>query len=210
MSQELIDRFHRLYYDAAQSGGTWYNTYWMGVSTQKCPLDLWVYQEILFKVRPGLIVECGTYAGGSALYLAQLCDLLGRGQVVTIDVEDRARASHPRLSQVIGSSVDPRVVDHVRELAADPGPVLVILDSDHRAGHVLEELRSYAPLVTPGSYLIVEDTNLNGHPVQPGFGPGPMEAVQAFLRENPDFAPDGSREKLLLTFNPSGYLRRIR
>ena len=86
---------------------------------------------------------------------------------------------------------------------------MVILDSDHSRDHVLAELRAYAPMVTTAQYLIVEDTNVNGNPVLPEFGPGPMEALDAFLAENDDFEPDDEREKFLLTFNPRGYLRRV-
>ena len=85
----------------------------------------------------------------------------------------------------------------------------MILDSDHSYDHVLAELHAYSPIVTPGSYLIVEDTNINAHPVYEEFGPGPMEAVQDFLKERDDFEVDHSREKLLLTFNPHGWLRRL-
>jgi cephalosporin hydroxylase len=99
-------------------------------------------------------------------------------------------------------------VARVRDFVEDREPVVVILDSDHGKDHVLEELRRYAPLVTSGSYLIVEDTNINGHPVLPDFGPGPMEAVETFLSESDDFSVDTTREKLMLTFNPRGYLRR--
>ena len=95
-----------------------------------------------------------------------------------------------------------------REFVGDRAPVIVILDSDHSYAHVLEELRLYAPLVTSGSYLVVEDTNVNGHPVDPDHGPGPMEAVLDFLRESDEFAVDESREKFLLTFNPHGFLRK--
>jgi cephalosporin hydroxylase len=97
----------------------------------------------------------------------------------------------------------------VAERAAGAGRVLVVLDSDHSRDHVLAELRAYAPLVTPGSYLVVEDTNVNGHPVYEAFGPGPMEAVQDFLKERDDFEVDRSREKFLLTFNPGGWLRKL-
>jgi cephalosporin hydroxylase len=85
---------------------------------------------------------------------------------------------------------------------------MVFLDSDHTREHVLAELRSYADFVTPGSYLVVEDTNLNDHPVVAGFGDGPMEAVEDFLAERDDFVSDPDAEKFLLTFNPGGYLRR--
>jgi cephalosporin hydroxylase len=84
----------------------------------------------------------------------------------------------------------------------------VILDSDHERDHVLNELRLYAPLVSAGSYLIVEDSNVNGHPVVSDFGPGPAEAVEQFLAETEEFEVDRSREKFFLTFNPSGYLRK--
>jgi cephalosporin hydroxylase len=87
---------------------------------------------------------------------------------------------------------------------------MVVLDSDHHAEHVLNELRIYGEMVTVGNYLIAEDTNVNGHPVKPEFGPGPWEAVETFLKENPAFAVDSKREKFLLTFNPGGYLIRVR
>jgi cephalosporin hydroxylase len=87
---------------------------------------------------------------------------------------------------------------------------MVVLDSDHHMPHVLNELRIYSKLVTKGNYLILEDTNINGHPVDRKFGPGPMEALEAFQREDSDFVSDRSREKFLMTFNPKGYLRKIR
>lgn len=208
-----IDAFHRLYYDLAQTGGTWKDTYWFGVGVQKCPLDLWIYQELLFDVRPHLIVETGTCDGGSAYFLASICDLLGQGRVWTIDLDTLRAPSwpkHPRITYVAGSSTDPDVVRRVRNEAAMADCVLVILDSDHSRDHVLAELEAYAPLVTRDSYLIVEDTNVNGHPVSPEFGPGPLEALEKFLPDHPEFEVDSSREKLLLTFNPRGFLRRVR
>ena len=87
---------------------------------------------------------------------------------------------------------------------------MVLLDSDHHMDHVLNELRLYHPLVTPGSYIVVEDTDMNGHPILPKHGPGPMEAAQQFLKETSGFEVDAAREKLMLTFNPRGYLRRVR
>jgi cephalosporin hydroxylase len=197
--------FHRMYYGSPDR--TWDNTTWLGTPMLKCPLDLWVYQELLCRVRPDVILETGTNQGGSAHYLASICDLLGNGRVVTVDISSEwERPEHPRITYLQGSSTAPEVLDEM--VAAASGTVMVILDSDHSAAHVLDELIAYCPLVTPGSYLIVEDTNVNGHPAAPGWGPGPMEALERFLPSHPEFTSDADCEKLFLTFNPRGYLRR--
>jgi cephalosporin hydroxylase len=204
---DLVDEANRRYYESR----VWLDTYWLGVPTQKCPQDLWVYQEILVETRPDVIVETGTAAGGSALYLASICDLLDRGEVITIDILERTDAlpRHPRITYMRGrSSVDPPLVADVREQVAGRR-AMVILDSDHSREHVLAELHAYAPVVAEGCYLVVEDTNLNGHPVTAQSRPGPWEAVDGFLAETTDFEVDRSREKLMLTFNPRGYLRRL-
>lgn len=203
----IVDQFHRLYFN---DPGTWQNTRWLGVRALKCPLDLWIYQELLEELRPQLIIETGTADGGSAYFLASMCDLLGAGDIVTIDIESNpARPVHPRVTYIHGSSVDPEVIAQVRARLPISGNVLVILDSDHRAPHVERELSLYAGMVTAGSYLIVEDTCVNNHPIAPDFGPGPMEAVTAFLTGNDQFVVDESRQKFHLTFNPRGYLRRV-
>jgi cephalosporin hydroxylase len=206
---DVVERFTEIYYEGALFGETRADTRWLGVRTDKCPLDLWIYQELLHELKPDLIVETGTAFGGSALYFASVCDLLEHGQVLTIDVQPQeGRPEHRRLEYYTGSSVAPETLEYVRDRAREAQTVLVVLDSDHRKEHVLEELRSYAPMVTPGSYLVVEDTILNGHPVSPEFGPGPMEALEEFVSANPSFTSDRAREKLYLTFNPKGYLRR--
>ena len=206
----ILDEFHKLYYEGIEADQRIFEqTKWFGVPCLKCPLDLWVYQEIICEIKPDLIIETGTYSGGSALYLAQLCDALGHGHIATIDVMDVPRPAHPRVTYIKGSSIDPAMAQSARACVPDAKKIMVILDSDHSEAHVLEELRLYAPMVGEGSYLIVEDTNVNGHPARPEFGPGPYEAVTKFLAENPDFVPDRDKEKFLLTFNPRGYLRRL-
>jgi len=206
--QETVDRFHKLYYDSDTR--TWKNTFWLGVPVQKCPLDLWIYQEILWKVRPDVIIETGTYDGGSAYFLSHMCDLMGRGRVTTIDIEPRPnRPQHPRLEYVTGSSTAPEVVSHVKQSLSPSDVVLVILDSDHSEAHVSNELQAYWDLVSPGSYLVVEDTNINGNPILPEFGPGAREAVDAFMAGNANFVLDEEMEKFFMTFNPGGYLRRV-
>src|SRR5688572_21750413 len=97
-----IQDFHKLYYDAPRQ--TWQNTYWHGVPVQKNPCDLWVYQELIFKLKPDLIIECGTLCGGSALYLAHMCDLVGNGKIVSIDVRPQNPPEHNRIWYLVGSS----------------------------------------------------------------------------------------------------------
>jgi cephalosporin hydroxylase len=180
------------------------------VQTAKCPLDLWIYQEILMETRPDLIIETGTHMGGSALFLASICDLLSNGEIVTIDMGKRPeRPDHPRITYLLGSSTDPDVLAQLTSKVESADRVMVILDSDHSEGHVFDELTKLGPLVTPGCYLIVEDTIVNGNPVLPEFGPGPAEAVKRYLHDRPSrFVVDADREKFHLTFNPGGYLRR--
>jgi cephalosporin hydroxylase/protein-L-isoaspartate O-methyltransferase len=208
-TQATVDAFHCLYYH--QPARTWLNTYWMGVAIAKCPLDLWVYQEIVYEVRPDVIVECGTFQGGSALYLASLCDLVGNGRIYTVDINEPPDAPlHPRIEYVRGSSVSDEVINYLRKRIAADEKVLVILDSDHSKEHVLRELERYSALVTAGSYLILEDTNVNGHPAFPDHGPGPREALDEFLATHDELQVDEAREKFFLTFNPRGYLRVLR
>jgi cephalosporin hydroxylase len=205
--KRIVEDFHRLYYES----GTWQNTFWMGVPAWKCPFDLWIYQEMIFEKRPDVIIETGTAFGGSALFMACVCDLVGNGKVLTIDIEDRqARPHHERIEYLHGSSTAEEVTEQVRRKVADGSEALVILDSDHSRDHVLDELRIYSRFVREGGYLIVEDTNVNGHPVLPDYGPGPMEAIENFLTESGDFAVDGAKEKFYMTYNPKGYLKRIR
>jgi cephalosporin hydroxylase len=205
--RELIDAFHRLWYD---DRGTWRATKWQGVTTWKCPLDLWLYQEMIHALRPGLIIETGTAYGGSATYMGWLCDIIDNGRIVSVDIAPKTDElpRHPRVTYLRGSSTDPSIVEQVRDMITPGEPVMVILDSDHSEAHVRNELLAYADLVTPGSYLIVEDTNVNGHPAHPRHGPGPMEALNWFLSQRSDFTIDESKHRYHLTLNPRGYLKR--
>lgn len=203
----VLDRFRTIYYGSSDQ--TWNSTQWLGHRMLKCPMDLWMYQELFHRLTPDLVVETGTYQGGSAYYFATLFDLLGRGEIITVDVDtDPSRPIHPRITYLTGSSTADEVVAQVRERTRAKQSVVVILDSDHSELHVSRELALYSPLVTPGSYLVVEDTCVNGHPVFPEFGPGPMEAVEAFLATTDEFEVDRSLERHLITFNPNGWLKR--
>ncbi|MBM4285054.1 MAG: cephalosporin hydroxylase [Deltaproteobacteria bacterium] len=206
VAEEILREFRRLYFYTHET--TWRNTWWLGHRVLKCPLDLWIYQEILFAVQPDVIIETGTYEGGSALFFAHLLDLLGKGRVLTIDIVQKDLfPQHPRIDYLHGSSVDPEMVARVRAAVRPGDAVLVVLDSNHERDHVLAELNIYSELVTPGSYLIVEDTVLTE--MAPHLEAGPKEAVEAFLPGHPHFKVDDSREKYLLSFNTRGYLQRV-
>lgn len=206
--RQVAKHFNRVYY--ANADRTMFDTAWLGTTTVKYPLDLWIYQELIAEQRPQLIVETGTFRGGSALFLGSICELLGEGRVVSVDIQDLAPPAHPRVTYVHGSSVDPATVAEVRRHAEGLERVLVILDSDHSRDHVLAELHAYCDLVPVGGSLVVEDTNVNGHPVLPEHGPGPYEAVDAFLAARPEFVRDERQERLMCTANPGGFLRRVR
>lgn len=199
-----VKQFHIAYYNNHGIGN---NTRWFGVKIQKLPLDMWTYQEMIYELRPEIIVETGTADGGSALFFASLFDLLGKGSVVTVDIKE-CGMSHPRVTKLIGSSTSEEIFKQVERLVGNK-KAMVILDSSHLKEHVLKEMQMYSKLVPLGSYMVVEDTNVNGHPVAESHGPGPMEAVEEFLSKRKDFMIDTSREKFVLTFFPNGYLKRI-
>jgi cephalosporin hydroxylase len=210
----LVRAFGKLYYDkwAHGSGLSTIQVSWLGYETLKCPLDLWVYQEIMTEIRPDYIVELGTRFGGSALFMACILELIGSGMVITVDSDYTVasrRPLHRRIIYMTGSTVEEETIRKVGDLIPAGATVMLVLDSDHTRDHVLRELRAYADLVSVGSYLVVEDTNINGHPAYPEFGPGPHEAVESFLAERSDFVVDRARERFLLTMNPGGFLRRV-
>jgi cephalosporin hydroxylase len=210
MRRNLAVQFHDLFYSSGLFGGTWYRTFWLGVPVQRCPFDLWVYQEIIHELKPDTIIETGTSLGGCALFLASMCDLVDHGMVVTIDIRQITdRPHHQRIRYLTGSCLSEEIVEQVRQLISNQDSVMVILDSDHHKEHVLREMAIYSRFVSRGNYLVVEATNRNGHPVLPDFGPGPMEAVQEFLTRNSNFIGDQEKEKFILTFNPKGYLRKV-
>lgn len=204
--KESIDEFHRLFYDCRNGE---YSTIWFGYPIVKTPMDLILYQEILTQCKPDLVIETGTMFGGSALFAASIFDLLGNGQVITIDVEKKDFPVHHRIRYLTGSSLDMDIFGEV-ESECSGKRVMVVLDSDHTKNHVLQEMEVYGPLVTSGQYMIVEDTNKNGHPVAVNFGPGPWEAVEEYLKTHKGFEQDRSRERYPFTFNPGGYLKKAK
>jgi len=210
--RDVVDNFHQLWY---MNRKTWMKNKWLGVQTRQNPMDIWITQEIIAETKPDFIVETGTFYGGSALVWATILQHVNRkGRVITVDITDLTQEAKKlslwkeKVDFFLGSSVAPEVLSAVRK-RVEGKKVLVILDSDHHKDHVLKELFAYSPFVQVGGYIIVQDTNTNGHPVIPGWGPGPMEAVEEFLAVDKHFESDLGRERLLLTFCPLGFLKRV-
>lgn len=213
MPAEKQTEMMKLFHDIPVFQHLWFHN----VTIIKNPLDLWMMQQIIYEVQPEFIIETGTWRGGSALYWAHTLNGIGleNSRVLTVDIQDHTAtaAAHPLWKKYVtffkASSTSPALVSEIAR-RVNGRKTLVTLDSNHTAAHVLNELRAYSPMVTRGSYLIVEDTHLDGVPTQPNFGPGPMAATQQFLKEggNKDFEQDLAREALVMTFNPGGWLRR--
>ena len=228
--------FARYYSDGPGADERVFGLRFLGLPIVQNPMDLFIYQEILAEVRPDFVIEAGTYSGGSALYFALLLEQLRpQARVIAIDlrprvqeyleeirppaIRERVRAIFARRIEVVTS--DSTAPELGAELAQRTrgAKVLVTLDSCHNVDHVKKELELYAPLVSVGSYLIVQDTLADRRPewleriaTCPGYERvgGPGLAVQEFLDGHPEFKVDRSREKLLITWNPSGYLKRVR
>jgi cephalosporin hydroxylase len=184
---------------------------WMGVPSWKNVLDAWVYQEIIYEVRPAIVIEIGNAHGGSTLYLAHLLDLVGQGEVIAVDIDhSKFEARHPRISLVTGDSLEPGTISRVETLA-NGRQGLVIHDGDHSREHVLADLQAYARFVCSGGYFIVEDTIIDLFRAGDGLGTvnGPLGAVEQFVREDTRFRIDPERERFVLTYNPRGYLKRV-
>jgi cephalosporin hydroxylase len=183
---------------------------WLGRPVWQNVLDLWTIQETIYEIKPSLLIECGTNRGGSAFFYASLFDLMGRGRIVTIDVEKMHEIQHPRVTWLIGSSTSEEMVERVRsEAAMVDGPVMVILDSDHSRDHVSRELELYSPMVTAGSFLLCQDGIIDLEPAFAAGRPGPLPAIEEFLADHEEFEVDRARcERFLISHHPLGWLRR--
>lgn len=208
-----------------------YNFFWFGVPILQLPQDLQAIQEIIWEIKPDLIIETGIAWGGSIIFSASMlwflesCNKITKGQVIGIDIDirphnKRAILAHPLASKIKmyeGSSLDKKIIRQVTEIAKSKRRVMVCLDSNHTHDHVLAELRAYSPLVSIGSYCIVGDTGIEDLP--PGStndrpwskNNNPKTAVRQFLKENNFFKRDELFEaKVILTGSPEGYLKRIK
>jgi cephalosporin hydroxylase len=204
-------RLHeRFFEDLIQHTDNFAHLTWMGQPIWQNVLDLWSLQEAIEEIKPAVLVETGTNQGGSALFYAHLFDLLGHGRVVTVDVERMHSVEHQRIEFLVGSSLDEEVLTTVRRrVRKADGAVMVVLDSDHGAAHVLAEMRAYAPMVTPGSLLLVQDGVIDTLTMYAAFRPGPLRAIEEFLAGHHEFEVDARFDRrFLITHHPSGWLRR--
>ena len=225
----LLNDLTRRWLARAQELGYSYNFDWLGLPIIQYPQDVVAMQELVWSLKPDLIIETGIARGGSAIFYSSLLELNALcggpadARVVAVDVDIRphnraAIESHPfarRLTMIQGSSIDEAIIAQVRRHASSRSRILVCLDSNHTHDHVLAELRAYAPLVTPGSYCVVFDTLINNlPPAAIGNRPwtqdaNPLTALQAYMAEVDDFEIDAARHgKLQITVASHGYLRR--
>jgi cephalosporin hydroxylase len=202
-----------------------YNFSWMGRPIIQYPQDMVAMQEIIWNVKPDVIIETGIAHGGSLIYYASLLELIGKGEVVGVDIDIRKHnreeiEKHPmykRIRMIEGSSVSKEVIDQLKSLCEGKQSILVCLDSNHTHEHVLQELKLYAPFVSLNSYIVVFDTIVEDLPENylPGRawsrGDNPKTAVWDFLKENDAFEIDHSIDhKLLISVAPEGYLKRVK
>lgn len=207
-----------------------YNYSWLGRPIIQYPQDMVAMQEIIWEIKPDLIIETGIAHGGSLIFSAAMLELVSsctgiEGEVLGIDIDIRphnrkAIEEHPmfkRISMIQGSSIAPEIVAQVVEKANGKKRILVCLDSNHTHDHVLEELKAYAPLTTVGSYCVVFDTVIEDMPKELAghrpWGPGdnPKTAVWEYLKTHSEFEIDKSIDnKLLISVAPDGYLKRVR
>lgn len=185
---------------------------WMGTPVLKNVLDAWIYQEIIYEVQPDVIVEIGSRYGGSTKYFANLLDILGKGMVISIDIDRSVyNLDHERVKALTGNSSDQKIISEVADLCRGKA-VLVIQDGDHSKKQALEDLENYSKFVSINSYFIMEDgiVDLFHHGDGLGFQEeGPLAAIEEFLNRNTHFVIDFSRERYILTYNPKGFLKRI-
>ncbi|MEQ1785434.1 MAG: CmcI family methyltransferase [Acidimicrobiales bacterium] len=189
----------------------WEQTTWLGRPLPTAPTDLLAYQQLLTEIRPDWIIETGTGDGGRTLFLASMCDLLDHGQVISVgEGLSEDLPIHPRVRYVDGPPDAPATVERATSSIGPDERALVVLGSRGERTAVEREFEAYSPFVPVGSYVIVADTALNGNPVWPGFGPGPGEALRQILLRHGEFYADPEPERYALTFNPGGFLKRLR
>jgi len=211
-AKTTTENYHKWYY----YNSIWQTTRFLGIKTMKSVSDMWNYQEVIFDLKPALIIEFGTNRGGAAVFFSQIMSRLNpEGRILTVEIDpsivDPSVKNYDNIELVVNSSVSDEVREKLKDLAErHKGPIFAILDSDHSKNHVLTEMKFLREFMKKGDYLVVEDCNVNGHPILPGWGEGPHEAVDEYFRLFPDdYTRDTEREKKFgFTFATDGFLIR--
>jgi len=211
--------------EATIRSGYSYNFSWMGRPIIQYPQDMIAMQEIIWDIKPDLIIETGIAHGGSLIYYASILELIGKGEVLGIDIDIREHnrieiEKHPmykRIKMIQGSAISENVIEAIKPHTAGKKVVMVCLDSNHTHAHVLKELELYSSFVTPGSYLVAFDTVVEDLPADLyadrswSVGDNPKTAVREFLASNSDFVISSEiDDKLLVSVAPGGYLKRVK
>jgi cephalosporin hydroxylase len=222
--QEVIDAAKNFMIASIRSRYS-YNFTWLGRPIIQYPQDIVALQEIIYSIQPDLIIETGIAHGGSLILHASICELIGKGEVLGIDIDIREHNRNEildhrmskRIKMIQGSSISTDTIEQVKQYVKGKEKVLVILDSNHTHAHVLEELKLYSPFVTKGSYLLVFDTIVEDLPKdiyndRPwSIGDNPKTAVWEFLKTDDSFEIDKAIDnKLLISVAPDGYLKKIK
>ena len=223
-NEELLAVSNRFAAETIRAGYS-YNFTWMGRPIIQYPQDMIAMQEIIWDIKPDLIIETGIAHGGSIIYYASILELIGKGEVLGIDIDIRAHnraeiESHPmnkRITMLEGSAISQEIIEKIKPFVEGKKTVMVCLDSNHTHDHVLAELQLYSPFVTVGSYLVAFDTIVEDLPAdlyadRPwSVGDNPKTAVWEFLKGNDDFVINNEIDnKLLVSVAPGGYLKRVK
>lgn len=223
-NNEAVWAAGKAFTEATIRSGYSYNFSWMGRPIIQYPQDMIAMQEIIWEIKPDLIIETGIAHGGSLIYYASILELIGKGEVLGIDIDIREHnrieiEKHPmfkRITMIQGSAISENVIEEIKPHTEGKKVVMVCLDSNHTHAHVLKELELYSPFVTPGSYLVAFDTVVEDLPADLyadrswSVGDNPKTAVNEFLSSNSDFVISSEIDnKLLVSVAPGGYLKRI-
>jgi len=194
--KKVTKQFHDLFFHSNS-----HITNFFGVQVIKPPTDLWMMQELIWAIKPRYFVEIGTFYGGTAFYVAHLFDLIGSGEVISLDINpDKTEvAKHPRVHLLTGNSIEEKTFFEVKSYLKEPGPVMVDIDGCHLREHTLQEMILYGSLVTVGSYMISEDSS----------NTETWWSTEKFLEINKSFVADRRCEKYILTYHPNGWLQRV-
>jgi cephalosporin hydroxylase len=230
-NNDSLQKTYQAFHEQVVKANYAYNFFWLGIPIIQAPQDLQALQEIIWEVKPDLIIETGIAWGGSIIFnasmltLLEACGEIKHGEVLGIDIDIREHnkkniLAHPlskKITMLEGSSVNKEIIQKVTKFAKNKKKILVMLDSNHAHEHVLAELKAYTPLVSMGSYIIVQDTGVEDLPAgstsdRPwNKGSNPKTAVWEFLKENNNFEIDKSIEsKLILTCSPDGFLKKVK